>query len=172
MMLAHDEWIDLVDYKDRVIRPILKSEYYATKPGHFRAINAFIVNDLGQLWIPRRTAHKELFPLALDAGVGGHVQSGEGYYNALVREVKEEIQIDLAADQTTFLGYITPHAGVSAFMCVYKVLCHEAPDYNADDFTEYYWFYPHELAHVLKQGEKAKDDLLPLIRHFFAPVAQ
>ena len=54
----HDELLDLVDENDHVIGVMRRSEVYGKKLRNIRVINAFIVNSKGELWIPRRTAHK------------------------------------------------------------------------------------------------------------------
>jgi isopentenyldiphosphate isomerase len=55
-------------------------------------LNAFLVNDYGQIWIPRRSSLKRIFPLCLDMSVGGHVVSGESYEEAFRRELL--VQLD------------------------------------------------------------------------------
>lgn len=121
MNVEIEELLDLVDSQDQVIGKLERSQVYARKLHNFRVINAFFINDQGQIWVPRRTAHKRLFPLHLDVSVGGHVSSGETYEQALIREVYEEIGLDLEAITYRTLGKLTPHEhGVSAFMQVYQ----------------------------------------------------
>jgi isopentenyl-diphosphate delta-isomerase len=81
-----DEILDLVDENDIVVASRPRSEIYAENLHNFRVINAFLVNGNGEIWTPRRTAHKRIFPLALDMSVGGHVESGETYDEAFARE--------------------------------------------------------------------------------------
>ena len=59
----NDELLDLVDEQDRIIGSGLRSEIYREGLSNFRVVNAFLINDAGQLWIPRRTANKRIFPL-------------------------------------------------------------------------------------------------------------
>lgn len=161
-----DEMLDLVDSNDTVIGRLERSKVYAAKLNNFRAINAFLINQHGQLWVPRRTADKKLFPLALDASVGGHVSSGENYIQALEREMQEEIGLALKDLEYKDLGLLTPHQhGISAFMHVYTFNYNEVPPYNPSDFTEYFWLSPEELAYQIKNGQKAKGDL-PLLLDF------
>lgn len=60
---------------------------------NFRVVNAFLVNPEGKLWIPKRTSDKRIFPDCLDVSMGGHVESGESYEQALERELAEELNI-------------------------------------------------------------------------------
>ena len=51
-----DELLDLVNEQDQVIGCRERGEIYKEGLTNFRVVNAFLVNDAGQLWIPRRTA--------------------------------------------------------------------------------------------------------------------
>lgn len=167
-MEHQDEWLDLVDSQDVVIGKKLRSEIYLEDVSNFRVINAFIRNSYGQLWIPRRTAHKRLFPSCLDVSIGGHVESGETYESTLHREAKEELNIDIDTMPYRLLGKLTPQADhVSAFMQIYEIVSNETPNYNSRDFTEFYWLTPKEFFERFKQGEKVKGDLPILIRKFY-----
>src|ERR1044072_3256275 len=97
----NDELLDLVSPDDVVIGQALRSVIYAHDWSNFRVVNAFIINDQGKLWIPRRTANKQLFPLCLDASMGGHVAAGETYHQAFVRELQEELNIDASTVKYT-----------------------------------------------------------------------
>jgi isopentenyldiphosphate isomerase len=163
-----DEWLDLVDKDDTVIGKKLRSEVQQEGLTNFRVINAFIVNDKGELWIPRRGPNKRIFPNALDMSVGGHVESGEDYETSFRRETDEETNIDIDSVPWELLGKCTPYEhGVSAFMHVYKIMQNETPQYNPDDFTAYYWLTPESLRAKINSGDIAKGDLLKLIDIFF-----
>jgi isopentenyl-diphosphate delta-isomerase len=164
-----DELLDIVNNHDIVVRTELRSVIYQQKLQHIRAVNAFIINDQGQLWIPRRTAHKALFPLALDSSVGGHVQSGETYDQAFERELEEETGLILKDIECQVKAYLTPlEHGVSCFMTVYEIKSNQAPVYNPDDFCEYFWLTPTELIQKIESGEPAKSDLIKLVKILYA----
>ena len=162
-----EEWLDLVDENDQVVEKKLRSEVYAQGLNNFRVVNAFVKNSKGELWIPRRSAHKSIFPLCLDISAAGHVSSGETYEEALHREVAEELNLDLTKIPYTLLGKVSPEQGFSAFEQVYEILTDEVPDYNKDDFIEYFWFTPAEFRKHYFSGEKVKGDLPLLIRKFY-----
>lgn len=163
-----DEWLDLVDEHDQVIGKKTRSQVYAEGLTNFRVINVFLINSKGELWIPRRTANKRICPLALDMSVGGHVSSGESYEETLIRETKEEIDIDLQSVPFRELGHLTPHEhGMSAFQKVYEISYEEVPGYNRDDFIEYFWLTPQAFFARLAAGDRSKDDLPKLIKIFY-----
>ncbi|MEK7569866.1 MAG: NUDIX domain-containing protein [Patescibacteria group bacterium] len=164
-----DEILDLVDSNDIVVGQKTRSEVYEQELSNFRVINVFVVNDRGELWIPRRTAQKRIFPLHLDVSVGGHVESGENYEDAFHREVLEEINIDTRITPYKLLGKLTPTDGISAFMQVYEIKKNSAPRYNQEDFIEYFWLKPQALMQKIAKGEKVKSDLPKLIQMFYPP---
>jgi len=45
-------------------------------------INAFLINNQNEIWIPVRSAYKKLFILCLDASVGGHVSARQDHLRA------------------------------------------------------------------------------------------
>lgn len=167
-MKQNEEILDLVNEQDEVIGQKSRSEVYALGLHNFRVINLFIKNDAGELWIPRRTAHKKLFPLCLDISVAGHVAHSETYDEALRREALEEASIDVRDHRVHLLGKVTPHEhGLSAFEHVYELTSNEVPNYNQDDFCDWMWISPSELIEKLDAGEPAKSDLPKLVRLFY-----
>lgn len=162
-----DEYLDLVNFQDEIIGKKLRSAVYAEGLRNFRVVNAFLVNQQGQLWIPRRPLNKRLFPGALDMSMGGHVESGETYEQSFKRELMEELNIN--ADETPWKerGYLTPQDGVSAFMKVYEISTDTTPQFNSHDFVEGFWLSPLEVIERIEAGEYAKGDLPILVQKFY-----
>jgi isopentenyl-diphosphate delta-isomerase len=100
--------------------------------------------------------------------IGGHVESGESYEDALKREAQEELNISLDKIPVRLLGHLRPQKdNVSAYMNVYEITFDKEIDYNKNDFTEYFWLKPQALIDRIKNGEKTKSDLLKLIKIFY-----
>ena len=163
-----NERLDLVNDEDVVVGTISRGHARRTKAKWVRVINAFIINSQGELWIPRRTAHKETFPLCLDMSVGGHVVSGESYEVSFVREAAEELNLDVTKESYREIGYLNPvEHGLSSFMKVFELKMDEAPPYNRDEFISAEWLGPTVLLERLQRGEAAKGDLEQLVRLFY-----
>jgi len=163
-----EEILDLVDQNNQVTGQLSKAQVHAQELTNFRAIDAFLINDQGQLWIPRRTKTKKLFPLFLDSSVGGHVSAGESYDQAFIRELQEELNIDASTLTYKMIGSMTPHKhGTVGFLHVYVIHTNQTPDYKTDDFCEAFWLTPQELAAKLASGDQGKSNLIKIVRHFF-----
>lgn len=165
----NEEVLDLVDQNDQVIAQMPRSQVYGNKQYNFRAVDAFLINDQGKLWIPRRTKNKKMFPLCLDSSMGGHVSAGETYDQAFARELKEELGLDAMQIQYENIGKITPHEHQSfGYLNVYLIRTNEVPDFNLEDFCEFFWLTPAECIERLSSGkDKGKDNLIIILRQLF-----
>jgi isopentenyldiphosphate isomerase len=165
--MNQDEYLDLVDADDHVVGRELRSVVYRDRLGFFRTINLFILNSKGELWIPRRTAHKNIAPLGLDFSCAGHVESGDTYDATLKKEVSEELNLDIGTLALRQLGKTPPQDEMRFFQMSYEAQSDEVPQYNPDDFTEYFWMTPQETVRRIESGEPAKATLAPLIRLYY-----
>ncbi len=160
-----NEILDLVDDDDIVVGTIRHGDAY-TPDGlggrYIRAVSCFIMNSQGELWVPRRLESKRIAPGGLDYSAGGHVGAGETYEQAIIRELSEELSLQLDASQLVLIGKENPidTPPYFYFSQVYLYQTDIAPHYNPDDFSGYEWLTVSELQFRLRNGEKAKDSLL------------
>ncbi len=68
-----------------------------------RAVYAFIIDENKNILLQKRSSNKKLWPNMWDVTVGGHVDSGEFGRQALIREVKEELGIDIDDNDIKYL---------------------------------------------------------------------
>lgn len=100
-------YLDIVDEDDRVIGSASSEEVHAGRLLH-RFVQVFVVGSDGRILIQQRSRRKARGPLLLDASIGGHVDSGETYDEAAIREGAEEL--GLRGLEYRRLGRITDRA--------------------------------------------------------------
>jgi isopentenyl-diphosphate Delta-isomerase len=93
-MSAAEELFDVVDEHDRVIDVKPRSEVHRLKLRH-RAVHVFLFRSDGRMLIHLRSADKEEFPSVWTSSASGHVSSGEEYEVSAVRELEEELGINV-----------------------------------------------------------------------------
>jgi len=69
-----------------------------------KAVVVFIINSKGQVLLQKRSANKKLWPNMWDITAGGHVLAGEFGFEAIIREIKEELGLDINKEDITFIG--------------------------------------------------------------------
>lgn len=83
---------DLVDFQDHLIKIGTAKE--AKKLKLFtRSVHIWLFNKKGEILICKRSANKKTYPNLITSSVGGHVEQGESYKVAAIRELKEELDI-------------------------------------------------------------------------------
>ncbi|GAA5532449.1 NUDIX hydrolase [Deinococcus aluminii] len=157
-----DELLDLLDDAGEVIGVVWRSE--AEQLPYVRGVNAFLRNAAGELFIPRRAAHKTRWPGALDFSVGGQVVAGETFNDAFKREAREELNLDVDTLGWHVKANFSPFdTTLSSFMRVYEVPFEGTPALNPEDFSSGEWLTPGEVLTRVASGEAVKDDLIEVI---------
>lgn len=66
----------------------------------------FIINSKEQVLLQKRSANKKTWPNMWDVTAGGKVLAGEFGFQAIIRECKEELGIELNKNDITFIGSV------------------------------------------------------------------
>lgn len=86
------EIFDVVDENDEVTGQATRSEVHANNLLH-RAVHIFAFNKRGDVLLQQRSILKDAHPGVWDSSVSGHLDSGEDYATAAIRELDEEMGI-------------------------------------------------------------------------------
>jgi isopentenyl-diphosphate delta-isomerase len=89
-----------------------------------------VVNSAGEIYIQHRAATKRLWPYRKTISASGHVDPGETFEQAAVREVEEELGIKLDVRDLHLIGWFT---GVSHGGPVYEARSDETPIPNPEE---------------------------------------
>lgn len=87
-----DEWFDVVNERDEVVGRATRRQVHATGLWH-RAVHVLVFDADGRVFLQKRSMLKDLSPGRWDSSCSGHLDSGEDYDEAAVRELQEEIGI-------------------------------------------------------------------------------
>ena len=91
-----EEIFDVVNERDEVIGQQPRSEVHRLGLMH-RAVHVLVFNAAGQVFLQKRSMKKDRQPGLWDSSASGHVDAGEDYDACAVRELGEEIGLQLRA---------------------------------------------------------------------------
>ncbi|WP_111684143.1 NUDIX hydrolase [Winogradskyella tangerina] len=99
-----DEYIDIVTKDGKPTgKSALKSE--AHKNGWYHnTIHLWLYTKEGEILLQQRSHKKAIHPLLWDVSAAGHIDAGESFIEAALRETREEIGLQLKADDLTKIG--------------------------------------------------------------------
>lgn len=92
------EVFDVVDEKDEVVGQRTRGEVHQLGLRH-RAVHVLMFNRQGNVFLQQRSHLKDVSPMAWDSSAAGHLDSGESYAEAAVREIREELGVEIAASE-------------------------------------------------------------------------
>lgn len=96
-----DELVDICDENNNLISKKMKSVAHEFGFWH-RAATIWIYNQKGEILLQLRAKDKELAPNLWDISVAGHIGSGEEPLDAAIREVREEIGLEITKKDLKF----------------------------------------------------------------------
>src|SRR5258708_3806596 len=93
--------LDVVSQNDKVIDLKTRTDVHRLGLRH-REIHVWLFDGKHNMYFQKRGLHRPSAGL-LDATIGGHVNKGEEYLNAAIRETKEETGISILASDLILL---------------------------------------------------------------------
>jgi len=90
------EMFDVVNERNEVIGQKPRGEVHASGLLH-RAVHVFVFNKRGEVYLQKRSHLKDVHPRVWDSSAAGHLDVGESYATCALREVKEELGIEVAS---------------------------------------------------------------------------
>ncbi len=145
-----DELFDVVDEQDRVIGVRPRHEVHRLGLRH-RAVHVLLFNRAGEVFLQKRSAFKDSEPGKKSTSCAGHLDAGEGYAAAAVRELGEELGLTPAQiPALTRLFKLPPsHATGMEFVEIHRG-DHDGPfTLNAAEVESGAWVAPEALTRDL-----------------------
>ncbi len=127
-----EDIFDVVDSFDRVVSSAPRSQVHSQRLFH-RASHILIFSDASpnrKILLQKRSAQKDSYPNIYTTSCSGHVDSGETYDIAAVREMFEETGLKVDISQLRYVGKISPSAETeNEFTAVYEYFSSEDSPY-------------------------------------------
>ncbi len=152
-----EEWFDLVDEQGRITGRAPRSRVHGDPRLLHPVVHVHVLNEKGQLLLQKRSAGKELYPACWDTAVGGHVASGENIMQALMREAREELNID-ARKAVPLFRYVMRNDYESELVHTFLLRRNGPFRHNREEIEEVRFWSPPEIEE--NTGEKFTPNLL------------
>lgn len=151
-----NEIFDVVDALDRVIGQAPRSQVHARKWLH-RAVHILVRNSQGDVYLQKRSMKKDLLPGVWTTSASGHVDSGESYDIAAVRELREELGID--SGTPCRLQFLFKHAACrytgQEFIQVYEIIWDGEVTIDPEEIDYGQWLTPDALDEAIRENRRA-----------------
>lgn len=142
--MSLEEWFDVVDDQDRVVGAAPRREVHARGLLH-RAVHVLVFDSAGRVLLQKRSASKDMYPNQWAASASGHVDRGEDYDTAVVREMGEELGIVVTAVPARLCRILACEDTGREFVWVYSCR-HDGPvQPQPEEISEVVWRTPAEV---------------------------
>ncbi len=159
------EYFDVLNEKGEYTKEIKTREECHKNGLWHKAVVVFILSeDNKRVLLQKRSMRKALWPGLWDVTAGGHVLSNELGYQAVIRETKEEIGIDINKNDLEFIGStlsentqgLTINRHFNEFYIVHKEIKLEDITLDAEEVEDIKWF---DIEEILERTKNNYDDL-------------
>lgn len=155
------ELFDVCDEHDRVIGQAPRGEVHARGLLH-RAVSIFVFNARGELLLHRRSSQKDEYPLRITSSASGHLDAGEDYATAAVRELNEELGLTVSLEFAASFPASADTANEHTHLYIARTDAEPVPD--PDEIAELEWASPDEVKRRIANNP---DDFTPPFRLLF-----
>ncbi|MDE3068075.1 MAG: NUDIX domain-containing protein [Verrucomicrobiota bacterium] len=135
-----EDFFDVVNERDEVIDRRPRSEVHARGLRH-RAVHVQVFNSRGEVFLQKRSAKKDRQPGVWDSSCSGHVDAGETYDEAAVRELREELGLESKAPPKLFKLAACAETDAE-FVWVYRCESDGPFQLHPDEIDTGGWFAP------------------------------
>jgi isopentenyldiphosphate isomerase len=162
MMNEGEEIFDVVNERDEAIGRQTRSEVHRLGLKH-RAVHVLVFNARGQLFLQKRSMTKDRQPGLWDSSASGHLNCGEDYDACALRELGEEIGLQLNAPPQRLFKLAAGAETDQEHVWVYR--CHSEGPFTLqpEEIERGGWFAPEEVTRWMAERPQEFASALLLI---------
>lgn len=147
------EMIDEYNFRGEKIGVVDKDEAHAKGLWH-KSVHVWILNNKNEILLQYRCADKKLYPDTWDCSFAGHISAGESSIDAILREGKEELGIDVDLNNLNYILTNREHLSYD--------------DIDSNEFVDIYILRQNvKLEDISFQEEEVSDAKYVSIEEFF-----
>jgi isopentenyldiphosphate isomerase len=139
-----DEFFDVVNERDEPVARAARREVHARGLRH-RAVHVLVDDGAGRIFLQKRSMRKDTSPGRWDSSSSGHVDAGEDYDTAAVRELGEELGWRAETAPARWFRVEACAETGEEFVWVYRLRAAGPFALNADEIERGDWFAPEEI---------------------------
>ena len=145
------ELLDIVDVQGNIIGRATRSEVHGNPTLIHQTVHCLVFNSKGELYLQKRSPHKDLHPGKWDTSVGGHMNLGESPLAAIRRETEEELGI--CPENFKFLYRTLMRNTMESELITTYLVIHDGPiTPNPDEISEGRFWNAQEIENILGHG--------------------
>ena len=159
------EILDIVNEKNEVIGQAEREEIHRKKLPH-RIVHVLVFNDQRKLALHKRPPWNIFCPNGWTTSAGGHVDSGESYKQAALREYKEELGVS-SPIKLAYEDIYEDGRGLKKFLQTFKTIYNGPFNPDLEKVREIRFLTFDEIKNMINMGEIFHPELLfLLLKHF------
>ena len=162
-----NELFDVVNDRDEVLHPAPRHEVHARDWLH-RAVHVFVFDAQGKLFLQQRSLLKDSEPGTWCASCCGHVDSGEDYDAAALRELQEEIGVVAPTPPQRWLRFRACAETGWEFLWVYKLTYSGPLTLNPAEIQDGDWF---NIEQISQGVANSPEDFSESFRYLWARIS-
>jgi len=139
-----EEIFDVVNERDEVIDRQPRREVHRLGLKH-RAVHVLVFNSRGEVFLQKRSLKKDTAAGLWDSSSSGHVDSGEDYDVCAVRELREEIGLNVASAPDRLFKIEACQETGWEFCWVYRCESEGPFQLHPDEIESGGWFAPEKI---------------------------
>ncbi len=144
----HTELLEFVDVQKRPLGVLPREDIHNQNLMH-KSVQVLLFNREKKLYIQQRSHNKDVYPGYWDVSAAGHVLSGESGIEAAMRELKEELGIQVNNMRFVYEFSATYYTGYEFLSLYVTGPCAEIPDPDPEEVVQGIFVSKQEMNYLI-----------------------